>query len=65
MSSKKIKMTVSHVMSEYDFCENIIKVFITSQLTLFNSLKLSKLDKIDKTSVEDRISHSNNNGSED
>ena len=64
ISSKKIKMIVPHVMSEYDSCENIIKIFVTSQLTSFNSLELSNLDKIDKTNVEDRTNHSNNHESE-
>ena len=65
MSSKKIKMTVPSAMSGYGSCEDIIKVFVTSQPTSFDSLELSMLDEIGKTSVGDRISHPNNDGSED
>ena len=65
MSSKKIKMTVPPAMSGYGSCEDIIKVFVTPQPTSFDSLELPKLDEIYKTSVGDRISHPNNDGSED
>ena len=65
ISSKKIKMIVPPAMSGYGSCEDIIKVFVTSQPTSFDSLELPMLDEIGKTSVGDRISHPNNDGSED
>ena len=65
MSSKKIKMTVPPTMNGYGSCEDIIKVFVTSQPTSFDSLELPKLDELGKTSVRNRISRPSNDGSED
>ena len=65
MTIKKIKMTISSAMSEYNLCENIIKIFVTFQSTSFDLLELSNLDELDKTNVEDRTNHSNNHESDD
>jgi len=64
-SSKRIKMTVPSAMREYGLCEDIMKVFVTSQSTSFDSLELPNLDEIGKTNVGDRMSRPSNHGSED
>ncbi|KAL9609951.1 MAG: hypothetical protein Q9167_005324 [Letrouitia subvulpina] len=65
MSSKKIRMAVPPAMSGYGSCEDIIKVFVTSQPTSFDSLELPNLDELGKASVRDRISRPSNDRSED
>lgn len=65
ISSKKIKMTVPPAMSRYGSCEDIIKVFVTSQPTSFDSLELPNLDELGKTNVGDRTSRPNSYESED
>jgi len=65
MSSKKIRMTVSPAMSGYGSCEDIIKVFATSQPTSFDSLELSNLDGLGKANVGDRMCRPSNHGVED
>jgi hypothetical protein len=54
-SARKIKMTVPSVMHKYRSCEDIIKVFVTSQPTSFDSLELPNLDELVKTNAGDRI----------
>jgi hypothetical protein len=54
-SARKIKMTVPFVMHEYGSCEDIIKVFVTSQPTSFDSLELPNLDELAETNAGDRI----------
>jgi hypothetical protein len=49
-------MTVPPVLQEYRSCEDVIKVFITSQPTSFSSLELSIFDGLAKTHAKDRIS---------
>lgn len=41
--SKRIKMTVPPIMKDYGSCEDIIKVFVTSQPTSFDLLELPNL----------------------
>lgn len=41
--SRRIRMTVPPIMKEYGSCEDIIKVFVTSQPTSFDLLELPKL----------------------
>ena len=65
ISSKKIKMTVPPAMSDYGSCEDIIKVFVTSQPTSFDSLELPNIDELGKIIVGDRIPRPNNHESED
>ena len=65
MSSKKIRMTVPPAMSGYGSCEDIIKVFATSQPTSFDSLELPNLDELGKANVEDRMCRPSNHGVED
>lgn len=62
---KKIKMTVPPAMSGYGSCEDIIKVFVTSQPTSFDSLELPNLDEVGKTNVGDRTNRPNNHESDD
>jgi len=64
-SSKKIRITIPSAIRGYSLCENIIKIFVTSQSTSFDSLELSNLDKIDSVNVEDRISRPSNYRSKD
>jgi hypothetical protein len=47
--SKKIKMTVPPIMKEHGSCEDIIKVFVTSQPTSFDLLELPNLDGLADT----------------
>ena len=63
-SSRKIQMTVPPVMSEHGSCEDVIKVFVTSEPTSFDSLELPNLDELDKTSGA-RVGRPNSNGPED
>jgi hypothetical protein len=42
MSLKKIRIIVPPIISGYSLYKDIIKVFVTSQLILFNLLKLPK-----------------------
>ncbi|KAI9691243.1 MAG: hypothetical protein M1822_008863 [Bathelium mastoideum] len=65
ISSKKIKMTVPSVMNGYGSCEDIIKVFVTSQSTSFDSLELPNLNELDKTNVGDRADRPSNHEPED
>jgi hypothetical protein len=58
-------MTVPPIMSGYGSCEDIIKVFITSQPTLFDLLELLNLNELGKIKIEDRISRPSNHGLED
>ncbi|KAJ5335663.1 caspase [Penicillium brevicompactum] len=41
--SRRIRMTVPPIMKDYGSCEDIIKVFVTSQPTSFDLLELPKL----------------------
>ncbi|KAJ5726429.1 caspase [Penicillium malachiteum] len=59
--SKKIKMTVPPMMREYGSCEDIIKVFVTSQPTSFDLLELPNLHGLVSTIAEARLSHSSSN----
>jgi hypothetical protein len=61
---RKIKMTVPLAMKEHGSCEDVIKVFVTSQPTWFDSLELPNLDELAKTSGN-RISHYSSHGLED
>lgn len=63
--SKKMKMIVLLAMNDYRSCENIIKVFVTSQPTFFDSLELSNIDELNKTIVEDKTNRPDNHESED
>ncbi|KAL8800740.1 MAG: hypothetical protein Q9182_004945 [Xanthomendoza sp. 2 TL-2023] len=65
ISSKKIKMTVPPAMSGYGSCEDIIKVFVTSQPTSFDSLELPNLDELGKTNVGDKTNRPNSHESGD
>ena len=65
MSSKKIRMTVPPAMSGYGSCEDIMKVFVTSQPTSFDLLELPNLDELGKTKIGDRMSRPSNHGLED
>ncbi|CAF9941264.1 MAG: hypothetical protein HETSPECPRED_003035 [Heterodermia speciosa] len=65
VSPKKIKMTVPPAISGYGSCEDVIKVFVTSQLTSFGSLELPNLDELGKTNVGDRVSRPSNDESDD
>ena len=58
-------MTVPPAMNEHDFCEDIVKIFVTSQPTSFDLLELPPLDELGKMNVGDRTSRSNNHESED
>lgn len=62
---KKIKMTVPPTIREYGSYEDIIKIFVTSQPTSFNSLELLNLDELRKTNVEDRTNRLNNHKLDD
>ena len=65
MASKKIKMTVPPTMKDYGSCEDIIKVFVTSQPTSFDLLELPNLDELGKTNVGDRTDRPDNDELED
>jgi len=65
ISSKKIKMTVPPAMSGYGSCEDIMKVFVTSLPTSFDSFELPNLDELGKANVGDRTNRPNNHESED
>ncbi|KAL7798571.1 putative caspase [Trichoderma ceciliae] len=62
---KKIQMTVPPVMHKYGSCEDIIKVFVTSQPTSFESLELPNLGELASIRTLDRASHPSGYGSED
>lgn len=64
-SSKKVKMTVPSTMSGYGSCEDIIKVFVTSQPTSFDLLDLPNIDELTKTNIGDRITRPDNYELED
>jgi hypothetical protein len=64
-SSKKIRMTIPSVMSGCSSCEDIVKVFITSRPSSFESLELPSLDEVGKTNVRNRVSRPNIQDSED
>ena len=64
-STKKLKMTVPPAMRKYGSCEDVIKVFITSQPTSFQSIDLPNFDESATTSAGSRISHSVGHGPED
>ena len=64
-SSKKIKMTVPPLMKDYGFCEDVIKLFVTTQSTSFDLLELPTLDELGKINVRDRTGRSNDHESED
>ncbi|KAI1204902.1 putative caspase [Annulohypoxylon truncatum] len=51
----KIKMTIPLIMD--NSCEDVIKIFITSQPTSFDLLELPKLDELAKRNNGDMISH--------
>jgi hypothetical protein len=55
MSPRRMKMTVPFVMHKYCSSEDIIKVFVTSQPTSFDSLELPNLDELGKTNAGDWI----------
>lgn len=63
--SRKMKMTVPPAMNDYRSCEDIIKVFVTSQPTSFDSLELPNIDELGKTTVGDRTNRPDNHESED
>ena len=65
VSPKKIKMTVPPAIGGYGWCEDVIKVFITSQSTSFGSLELPNVDELGKTNVGDRVSRPSNHESDD
>ena len=65
VSPKKIKMTVPPAISGYGSCEDVIKIFVTSQPTSFGSLELPNLDELGKTNVGDRVSRPSNHESDD
>lgn len=58
--SIKIRMTIPPELYKEGLCEDIIKVFITSQPTLFDFLELPKLHELAKTNAGDRAGYSNN-----
>lgn len=65
ISRTQIKMKVPPVLREYRSCEDVIKVFITSQPTSFSSLELPIFDVLPKTHDKDRISEPDDYKSED
>lgn len=65
ISSKRIRMTIPPAMSDYRLCENIIKIFVTSQPTSFDSLELPNIDELGKTTIEDRINRPDDHESKD
>ncbi|KAF5000100.1 hypothetical protein FDECE_11286 [Fusarium decemcellulare] len=64
-TSRKIKMTVPPVMHKQGFCMDIIKIFITSQATSFDSLELPNLDELAKKKAGGRLTHPGAEVSED
>jgi hypothetical protein len=61
---KKIRMTIPPVMHQHGSCDDVIKVFITSQPTSFDLLELPNLDELARRS-SNRISHPYSRESED
>ncbi|KAH6652851.1 putative caspase [Truncatella angustata] len=64
-SSRKIKMTIPVVMQEYGSCEDVIKIFVTTHPTIFDSLELPNLDELVGINTGERISHPDNQLLED
>lgn len=63
--SKKIRMTVPPMMKEHGSCEDIIKIFLTSQPTSFDLLELPNLDGLADTIPGNRFSQSYSHVPED
>jgi hypothetical protein len=63
--ARKIRMTVPPMMKEHGSCEDIIKVFLTSQPTSFDLLELPNLGELAETTAGNRVSHPNSHVSED
>ncbi|KAK3983853.1 hypothetical protein QBC44DRAFT_254214, partial [Cladorrhinum sp. PSN332] len=61
----RIKMTVPLSMREHGSCEDIIKIFVTSQPTSFGLLELPNLDELAETIAGARSSHQKSDVSED
>jgi len=64
--SKKLRMTVPDQMKEngYSLCEDIIKIFVTSQPTSFDLLELPRLCEATKARKVDRTSQEGGSASE-
>jgi hypothetical protein len=63
--SKKIRMTVSPMMKEHGSCEDIIKIFVTSQPTSFDLLELPNVDGLVDTIAGERGGYPNSQVPED
>ncbi|KAJ4311991.1 hypothetical protein N0V94_007673 [Neodidymelliopsis sp. IMI 364377] len=54
ITSKKIRMTVPPAMNECGSCNDVVKVFVTSQPTSFDWFELPSLDELGKTTIQNR-----------
>ncbi|CAP61499.1 uncharacterized protein PODANS_4_1180 [Podospora anserina S mat+] len=58
-SKKLIKVTVPPLLTEYGSCEDIIKIFVTSQPTSFDLLEPPNIDELTQRIAGYKISHPN------
>jgi hypothetical protein len=63
--SRKIRMTIPSMMKEHASCEDIIKVFITSQPTSFDLLELPGLNELAEKVDGSRVGHVKNHVPDD